>query len=486
MPPILKILLGGFGAVQVMAGLMHLYPPLWNYIQQSALKSWPNVLPTNNELVEMYFKNAISDSEFYNWMEEQGYSKEQSNNFLKSSENFLNVIDYINLNRRGELTDEVLKDRLKILKLSDEEIELAKRASLFFPSPVDLIRFAVREVYSDEYIQQYGMMNDLPERFLQESSKSGLKEEHAKQYWAAHWELPSVNMGYEMFHRRIINEEQLKMLMRALDIMPGWRDSLIQLSYNPLTRVDVRRMYELGVIDEEEMYNAFLDRGYSPENASRMVEFSIEYTNDELSGITRAQITSAFKKDLISQNDYANFLKELGYSEAVVNFYVNTTIYDKDEELLDDTIKEYYDRYKADIMTEKEILDDMQRRVFAQTLIDKVKRKLQLIQSQKVKIPSKSDLETWLKLQVIDEKTYMNKMTKLGYLKEDILRYISEIAIEVDTSKIKYLADSVYFRWYSTSIIEENEFRNIMTDKGVGTRDINNYVKEGKIKRGET
>ena len=85
--------------------------------------------------------------------------------------------------------------------------------------------------------------------------KAGLPEEQARNYWAAHWELPSAQMGYAMFQRRIIDHETLVMLLKSLDIMPFWRDKLIEMSYNPLTRVDVRRMYGLGVLSEEEVYN---------------------------------------------------------------------------------------------------------------------------------------------------------------------------------------------------------------------------------------
>ncbi|MBA7557821.1 hypothetical protein ES705_50595 [subsurface metagenome] len=37
-----------------------------------------------------------------------------------------------------------------------------------------------------------------------------------------------------MLHRDIVDQDTLKMLLKSLDIMPYWRDRLIQLSYNPL------------------------------------------------------------------------------------------------------------------------------------------------------------------------------------------------------------------------------------------------------------
>ena len=82
--------------------------------------------------------------------------------------------------------------------------------------------------------------------------------------------LPSIGQGFEMLHRRVIEDADLDLLLRALDVMPFWREKLKDISYNPLTRVDVRRMHRIGVLEEEGVFNAYLDVGYNEENAQLM------------------------------------------------------------------------------------------------------------------------------------------------------------------------------------------------------------------------
>ncbi|GAH58877.1 unnamed protein product, partial [marine sediment metagenome] len=46
---------------------------------------------------------------------------------------------------------------------------------------------------------------------------------------------------------------ELDSLFMATDIMPWWREKLKAISYNPLTRVDVRRVFKMGIVSEEQV-----------------------------------------------------------------------------------------------------------------------------------------------------------------------------------------------------------------------------------------
>ncbi|GAI22279.1 unnamed protein product, partial [marine sediment metagenome] len=99
------------------------------------------------------------------------------------------------------------------------------------PPVADIITMAVREAFSPAIAERFGQYEDFPPDFERYASMKGLTPEWSKRYWAAHWSLPSPQQGFEMLHRGIINEDELRMLMRALDIMPFWRDKLMQMSY---------------------------------------------------------------------------------------------------------------------------------------------------------------------------------------------------------------------------------------------------------------
>ena len=160
---------------------------------------------------------------------------------------------------------------------------------------------AVREVFNPVIVEKFGQDEDFPEQFAEYAAQQGISRFWAEKYWEAHWVLPSVQMGYEMLHRRVIDMETLKQLLAAQDIMPGWRDALIDISYKPYTRVDIRRMHDVGVLNDDEVYESYLDLGYSPDKAKNMTEFTIRLNDpdpddiDSLEGLTRAAIINSFK-----------------------------------------------------------------------------------------------------------------------------------------------------------------------------------------------
>ena len=480
--PILAIV-GGVMVVQGMAtSALHIFPPLWTAWQKKAFSMMPNVNPQIAELADMRWKHLISESEYLEKCSEFGYDNVVAENLYTSSQTLLTIHDYIALWRRGSITENEVDSFLRANHLTSLDIELAKTVTLFFPTVPDLIRFAVREVYTPEIIQQFGALQDLPAKYLEEAEKAGLTREHAENYWAAHWELPSVRMGYEMLHRRIISNDQLKMLMRALDIMPFWREPLIELSYNPLTRVDVRRMYSLGVLDEDGIREAYLDRGYSPENADRMVEFTVAYEADEMTGITRAGVISAYKKGVITISQLSEYLTALGYTTEVIEFWLSMAEHDKLMAEIETIVKEIINRYRSGMITIAQAEIELNKHDLPSTYVSEIISELKLKESEKVRLPTKSDLESWIDLQLINETEYHKRMSMLGYTQEDIEIYLSKIAHVKDITKPKYLPVKTYQRWYILGIITEGRFTSILREQGYSAMDIAGLVTEAKEK----
>jgi len=476
--PILAVL----GGIMVVSGFvqnaLHFYPPLWNAWQKWAFSNDPNVNPAVAELVDMRWREVISESEYYTKCSEFGYSSTVADNLYEISKTLLTMHDYIAIWRRGELSETELDNKLHQMHLDDQAITHAKKATLYFPSAPDLIRFAVREVYTPDILSKFGAMEDLPAQYLQEASKVGLTEEHAKNYWAAHWELPSAQMGFQMLHRRIIDEDTLKLLLRSLDVMPYWRDALVKLSYNPLTRVDVRRMYKLGVLSEEEVNESYLDRGYSPENAVRMTEFTVAYEADELTGITRASVMASYQKGIITEDQLKTYLEGFGYQPGVVAFYMSIAKYEKESDVIDVIVNEVKQRYLSGMYSMTEARNELLKYDLPASYVAQIMGELEVKQSQKVRVPSRSDLENWLKMNLIKDKDYHARMSQLGYTRNDIELYLSEISREVDTAKLAYLPQKTYERWYNAGIIRENRFRAIMKDLKRRPEDIDNLVRE--------
>ncbi|MDD5360447.1 MAG: hypothetical protein PHI02_09300 [Sulfurovaceae bacterium] len=451
----------------------------------------------------------VLDPKFYFYLAKtQGYSEDMANFFIDRNITRLPPSDYVTLWRRGELSEKDLEIGLRLNQFVDKDIDLIKKVTEYFPQVQDVIRFAVREVYSPKIAEKYGQFEDFPTQFITESKKLGLSEQNAKNYWAAHWELPSISMGFEMFHRQtenpekdvsdeiiapngsithnIIGKESLAQLLRSLDVMPYWREKLIELSYSPLTRVDVRRMYGLGVINADEVFKNYLDQGYSQTNAKLMTDFTVKYESNEFDGITRATLVNGYIDGIIKLDELESYLSGIGYAEKTIQFWLSQAQYEKvmnDMKIMTDDLIE---RYQMGAITLEQVRTELLDMDVPSDYIESVISKIIKVKAKRTKVPSLDDLKGWLRGSLIDEKYFTEKMRLLGYKDSDIQIYLSEIAKELDTSKVKYLPFTVYVRWVENGIMSPNDFIDTLIKMGMTEKDITKLLDEMEKKQNES
>jgi len=434
-----------------------------------------------NTLSDMYLKGIITDTQFRHEANRNGFSDDYKTAYLENEKNHLTPFDLISLFRRKVITEEELKKYLSKNKIIGEDVDTFLRASEYFPTAPDLIRFAIREVYSPEASQKYGQFEDLPQIFLQEAEKAGLPQDQARNYWAAHWDLPSPTMGFEMLHRGVINEEDLSLLLKSLDIMPYWREKLTKISYNPLTRVDVRRMYSVGVLTQEDVFSSFKDEGYSDLNAKRLTDFTIKYDNPEIDGITRAAIVDSYKKDLLTRDEVSAYFKLLNYTDSILNFWLENADYEKTVDKIVSYTDDIAERYQVGDIDLNEARQSVLNLEVPTSYVDSVIEKMVILKAKRNKNPSMDDLRRWLSTGLIDEIYYVKKMRSLGYKDNDIEVYLSEISNVRDTSKILYLPLETYIRYLKNGIISPTRFQTILTEQGVSPDVIYTYLAKAGV-----
>jgi len=145
-------------------------------------------------------------------------------------------------------------------------------------------------------------------------------------------------------------------------------------------------------------------------------------------------------------------------------------------------VKEIENRYRAGMITVEEAQTELNRHDLPSVYVTEIVSRLKLKESEKIKLPTKADLENWIELQLINESEYYKRMSMLGYEREDVEIYLSKIAHEQDTEKPKYLPVKTYERWFTTGIMKEARFRKLLKEQGYSDKDINTYVSEIKSK----
>lgn len=405
--------------------------PIWSdRVTRNLYSKLPVAIPDAPDFVLQKYRKLIDDVEYKSLMAERGFNEVWSDRLFTASEQLLNVGELISSWRRDIITEDILNTGLSKAGFSEDNIKVLKEVTEFFPAPPDLVRFAVREVYTPEIRTKFGMDEDFPTEFLENAAKAGLPEQMAKDFWAAHWELPSPLQGNRMLHRGIINEDEHNKLLKALDIMPFWRTRMKDLSFNPLTRVDVRRMYGLDVLDLAGVNKAYRDIGYNEENAQAMTEFTVKFQNDENKGITRASVVSAFKKGSITEDELISYLKALRFSDTVVSFWTNFAVHEKVSSQIDDIIDMELSSYVEGVNGLDTLRNNLAKLGLPDTYIQNIVNKAIIKRKKKVKLPSKQDLIGWLGKNVIEQETFRLYMSESGYRSQDIDLYIEATLTE--------------------------------------------------------
>ena len=330
---------------------------------------------------------------------------------------------------RDILTEDNSIEALKQIGYTTQKAKQIIKLFYYIPSPPDQVRFAVREAFYPEYVAKYGLDNEYPQDFEDAVKKTGVSAEWARMYWRSHWELPSLQMGFEMLHRGVIDEATLDDLFKAADIMPYWREQLKAISFNPLTRVDVRRMHKIGVLDREAVKKAYLNVGYNNDNAELMTEFTIAYNQESERDITKADILAAYKRRLINQKETTEYLVALGYSSDESEMLIERIDYDLEsakKKIVLTNIKKLYVRG-----TLSEIA--VQERFGQLNMPATESRELIELWDTEKKDQSRSltrgDLDKMFKVAVINQKVYEQELHLLNYNDRDI-----ELLVKLNTA----------------------------------------------------
>lgn len=175
---------------------------------------------------------------------------------------------------RRQITQAQFSDLLKALDFAPTWRPKLEAIARPIPPLDDMIRFAVREVYDPALRAELGLDANYPAEFTSEAALHGMDEARARQYWAAHWRLPSAQQGYQMLWRTDLGEAGLKTLLRALDYPEKWRDRLMQIAYHPPGRVDLRRMFAAKVIDRSEVKEGYRRLGYQEADAEQLTRLA--------------------------------------------------------------------------------------------------------------------------------------------------------------------------------------------------------------------
>jgi hypothetical protein len=383
------------------------------------------------DIAAAWRRGFVEQSRAIEVIRRQGFTVDDAQVILKLADTVPAEFELVAMELRGIISPAETEQALRVRGFDAGWAAKIRAMGQVIPPVADLITMAVREAFSPDIAARFGQYEGFPQDLATWAQKQGLSPEWARRYWAAHWSLPSATQGFEMFQRRIISKDDLQLLLRALDVMPFWRERLIELSYNPLTRVDIRRMHNLGILNEQAVYDAHLDIGYSPENAERLTDFVVKLNkgnqpvdDDELGRLNRTTVLNFYRDGLITQEKALQYLTGMGIPSDAAILYVRSV--DADEQLAirkadADFIVE---QAQAGVLTFAEAQDRLNSMGLEPLEVKRATNKLVRLLDTRTKLPSRTEGERMFKLNIIGEGTYRELLARLQYADVWIEAYV--------------------------------------------------------------
>jgi len=437
-------------------------------------KTTPNPAPADN-LVRSMIIDPARASENRAQMKRLGYSDTQIDNIILSHYNVVPEGVIATNFLRGNIDSDKMYERMRELGYTDTRIKEIIQTWTLYPGPQDLFTMVAHEAFEPDMYGPLGLADEFPSEQVPWLEAQGISKEWAMKYWIAHWNEPSLEQGFEMLHRGVITREELDMLFKVVEIPKFWRDKLMAITYNPYTRVDARRMHELGVLTSEELVQSYQDLGYDAAKAVKMAEFTIKYNAEGDKQLTRGVILDSFRSDLISRADAEELLTSSGYGKDVADFYLTNEEYKQAVEIQKLYIGILEDQYKLSMKSENETRSALLKLNLRGSKIDALMDEWTLEKYKYQDLPTRDELNSMLVQKIITEGTWREVMTRRGFSFEHQEWYLKLIKRAVTVSRaLPTKADIT--AWYKKELISEDQFRSEMAQLGYSDYYIDLYL----------
>lgn len=242
---------------------------------------------------------------------------------------------------RGFINDVTLTQYLKANGATRaNEREVWEKLRFNWPTPTDLIPFAVKDIWAQQVVDRFQYDAEFPDVFQTFMERQGMGWKPSdldvpvpanfditwpRAYWRAHWQMMSPTMaGHAVNFLRPdladptksrrpdippFTEQDFDLVLKIADYPPIIRQWLRGLSYLPLTRVDIKRMRKLGVIEPPEAVQLYRDLGYDQTNAERMAQSTEEDIEQSKTSRERARletiVRNLFLNCMMTKDEFA-------------------------------------------------------------------------------------------------------------------------------------------------------------------------------------
>ena len=415
-------------------------------MQQLIKYTFPTSLPPVDILVTACAGGYISFDDYLKLMRKHGFKEEFSRFIYQILKPRASVTDFIRavFYDRGHLVDHktlwnTIKEDLRQRGFDEAEAFYLTTSYMFMPSLSDLLQWMSKEAFEDDIAKDLGLDEELPYKFLEYGKRLGIPEEDLKRYWRAHWGMASWTQVAEAFHRARAEaykqgtyeaemqkwKKYWNIFYRQAEIPRFYRDMLTSITYSVITRVDARRMYELGFLSDREFVATLIAQGYTKEDAERMLAWvkweTQRYGEEDLRGMTRAHVESLYELGLIDDKEFVSLMKKVGVGEETAEYLLaikKQKIYQKEIKTKMNQIKTLLKKGK---ISEDEARQELIRLGVEHELASMYVEEWSVEKTEEEKELTKEDIKQAVRQGIFDLSKAYQKLRQIGYSEDDAI-----------------------------------------------------------------
>lgn len=418
--PVVDVVLRFFVGAQ---GLWAQTRVLIEWCRLAYLKANPYEPPSPSDVIGQWLRRERNDQEAEEGLRQWGYDGDEARRMLRSARMPFAPQETLEAIRRKVMTAQQGRDELLRAGVSPADADRRLAMLDYVLPPQDVIRLAVREVFTPDARAAGNLDADYPAVLTERASEAGMSERDARDLWAAHWELPSIRQGVEMLHRGVITAEQYEQLQRARDVAPGWRARLTAIQYSPVTRVDLRRLHRDGVIDGERLRKGYRDIGYSPDDAALLAEWTERQSaaaaarSDarESGGLTRTAIVRLYRLGAVDRGRAKQLLEERGIDAEASERFLEAADLELDADAREDRLRTVLVQLRAGSISESRAVNEVDAMGLEPAERDLARARVDATVAERRQVPSRADLDRWARGGEIREGEYVAALTDQGW-----------------------------------------------------------------------
>ena len=365
----------------------------------------PWLLPSAGEAQALFQAGVIDEQTAINLGRVNGRCDDTTRVLLDAGQSRLSPGEVVDAYRRKAIDRGRAEAELRARGyLRTDALETYLATSRFIPGPSDLVRFLVRDAFDEAgVVREFDLDAEFDAKWPESgpgrefADAFGVEREVLKYFWRAHWSIPSPTQLSEFWKRlrpgepvdpdrarRIgltdvipswspranpelqVTSDQIDLALGQQDILPYWRDKFRAVQFNPLTRVDARRAYDIGVLGVDDIYESLIQGGYREADALVLTEFAVKEKN---LGIRSSEPAKLFIGGLASEDETRIELTDLGFDSGAIDRFVARETRGK---MRSARALPEFSEFVAGTLDEPELRDALTERFFSASQVDEL------------------------------------------------------------------------------------------------------------------